>query len=81
MRKRDRRLSSFLTTIVFGYRQRSQNVRLAVKLTGWRIDIKSASSVEEEKAEAAAAEKEAADLLRIWQWKMRMEIWNRLPRN
>jgi transcription antitermination factor NusA-like protein len=54
---------------------------LAVKLTGWRIDIKSASSVEEEKAEAAAAEKEAADLLRIWQWKMRMEIWNRLPRN
>jgi transcription termination/antitermination protein NusA len=50
-----------------------QNVRLAAKLTGWRIDIKSASSVEAEKAkeaealaqakaEAAAAEEAAAAL-------------------
>ena len=31
-----------------------QNVRLAVKLTGWRIDIKSASDAEKEKAEAVA---------------------------
>jgi N utilization substance protein A len=31
-----------------------QNVRLAVKLTGWRIDIKSASAAEKEKAEAEA---------------------------
>ena len=30
-----------------------QNVRLAAKLTGWRIDIKSASEAEAEKAEAA----------------------------
>ncbi len=30
-----------------------QNVRLAAKLTGWRIDIKSASTAEAEKAEAA----------------------------
>ncbi len=30
-----------------------QNVRLAAKLTGWRIDIKSASVAEAEKAEAA----------------------------
>jgi len=30
-----------------------QNVRLAAKLTGWRIDIKSASVAESEKAEAA----------------------------
>ncbi|MBI4284170.1 MAG: transcription termination/antitermination protein NusA [Chloroflexi bacterium] len=30
-----------------------QNVRLAAKLTGWRIDIKSASIAEAEKAEAA----------------------------
>ena len=30
-----------------------QNVRLAAKLTGWRIDIKSASAAEAEKAEAA----------------------------
>jgi transcription termination/antitermination protein NusA len=41
-----------------------QNVRLAVKLTGWRIDIKSASDAEKEKAaiEAARApaEREAA---------------------
>jgi N utilization substance protein A len=29
-----------------------QNVRLAVKLTGWRIDIKSATDAEKEKAEA-----------------------------
>ncbi len=32
-----------------------QNVRLAAKLTGWRIDIKSASEAEAEKAESAAA--------------------------
>jgi len=32
-----------------------QNVRLAVKLTGWRIDIKSASDAEKEKAEIEAA--------------------------
>lgn len=31
-----------------------QNVRLAVKLTGWRIDIKSASDFEKEKAEIEA---------------------------
>ncbi|MCJ7514435.1 MAG: transcription termination factor NusA [Dehalococcoidia bacterium] len=40
-----------------------QNARLAAKLTGWRIDIKSASAVEAEKAsidrEAAAAGKKA----------------------
>jgi len=30
-----------------------QNVRLAAKLTGWRIDIKSASAAEAERAEAA----------------------------
>ena len=30
-----------------------QNARLAAKLTGWRIDIKSASAVEAERAEAA----------------------------
>jgi len=30
-----------------------QNVRLAAKLTGWRIDIKSASAAETERAEAA----------------------------
>lgn len=33
-----------------------QNVRLAAKLTGWRIDIKSASELEAEKAPAKAAE-------------------------
>jgi len=33
-----------------------QNVRLAAKLTNWRIDIKSASVAEAEKVEAAAAE-------------------------
>jgi N utilization substance protein A len=33
-----------------------QNVRLAVKLTGWRIDIRSASDAEKEKAEAVAEE-------------------------
>jgi len=39
-----------------------QNVRLAVKLTGWRIDIKSASEAEKELAEIAAAEEaEAAE--------------------
>ena len=32
-----------------------QNVRLAAKLTGWRIDIKSASAVEAEKVEVAKA--------------------------
>lgn len=39
-----------------------QNVRLAAKLTGWKIDIKSASAAEEEKAkeEEAAAEKPMA---------------------
>ena len=36
-----------------------QNVRLAAKLTGWRIDIKSASAAEAEKA-AAEAERAAA---------------------
>ena len=40
-----------------------QNVRLAVKLTGWRIDIKSATDAEKEKAEveAARAAKTAAE--------------------
>jgi len=38
-----------------------QNVRLAVKLTGWRIDIKSATEAEKEKAEIEAA-REAARL-------------------
>lgn len=33
-----------------------QNARLAAKLTGWRIDIKSAAVVEAEKAQAKAAE-------------------------
>ena len=33
-----------------------QNARLAAKLTGWRIDIKSASAAQAEKAEAAKAE-------------------------
>ncbi len=37
-----------------------QNVRLAVKLSGWRIDIKSASDAEKEKAEAAKEEESAA---------------------
>jgi len=38
-----------------------QNARLAAKLTGWRIDIKSASAAEAEKIEEAAPpEKEAA---------------------
>lgn len=36
-----------------------QNVRLAAKLTGWRIDIKSASAVEAEKAKQAEALAEA----------------------
>ncbi|MFC2072116.1 transcription termination factor NusA [Chloroflexota bacterium] len=35
-----------------------QNVRLAAKLSGWRIDIKSASVAEAEKAEAAEVEAE-----------------------
>ncbi len=37
-----------------------QNARLAAKLSGWRIDIKSVSMAEAEKAEAAAAAPEAA---------------------
>ncbi|MBI4304677.1 MAG: transcription termination/antitermination protein NusA [Chloroflexi bacterium] len=37
-----------------------QNVRLAAKLTGWRIDIKSASAVEAEKA-AIEAQRQAAE--------------------
>jgi N utilization substance protein A len=37
-----------------------QNVRLAVKLTGWRIDIKSAADFEKEKAEAEAVKPEKA---------------------
>jgi len=36
-----------------------QNARLAARLTGWRIDIKSASAVEAEKAAAAAVAAEA----------------------
>jgi len=36
-----------------------QNVRLAAKLTGWRIDIKSASEAEAERAQAAEALVEA----------------------
>jgi len=38
-----------------------QNVRLAAKLTGWRIDIKSASSVEAERAAKAEAAAETAE--------------------
>jgi len=38
-----------------------QNVRLAAKLTGWRIDIKSASVAEAEKAEAAKSLPEAEE--------------------
>ncbi len=37
-----------------------QNARLAAKLTGWRIDIKSASMAEAEKAKAVAVAPEAA---------------------
>jgi len=37
-----------------------QNVRLAAKLTGWRIDIKSASAAEAEKVAVAQASLEAA---------------------
>jgi len=37
-----------------------QNVRLAVKLTGWRIDIQSASDAEKERAKAAEEEGVAA---------------------
>jgi len=37
-----------------------QNARLAAKLSGWRIDIKSVSMAEAEKAEAVAAAPEAA---------------------
>ena len=42
-----------------------QNVRLAVKLTGWRIDIKSLSQAEEERAEyeARRAQEEAEAVL------------------
>jgi N utilization substance protein A len=36
-----------------------QNVRLAVKLTGWRIDIKAATEADKERAEAEAARAEA----------------------
>ena len=38
-----------------------QNARLAAKLTGWRIDIKSASVVEAEKLAAATPETEVAE--------------------
>ncbi|MDP3880069.1 MAG: transcription termination factor NusA, partial [Dehalococcoidales bacterium] len=38
-----------------------QNVRLAAKLTGWRIDIKSASAAEAERAEAERVEAERAE--------------------
>jgi N utilization substance protein A len=38
-----------------------QNARLAAKLTGWRIDIKSLSAYEKEKAEIAAKEAPAAE--------------------
>lgn len=38
-----------------------QNVRLAAKLTGWRIDIKGLSVAEAEKAEADKAKKAAAE--------------------
>ncbi|MBI2852317.1 MAG: transcription termination/antitermination protein NusA [Chloroflexi bacterium] len=55
------------TTVIVPDRQLSlaigkegQNVRLAAKLSGWRIDIKSASVSEAEKAEAAKAMAEAA---------------------
>ncbi len=43
-----------------------QNVRLAAKLTGWRIDIKSASVAEAERV-AAEAEKAAAEASRLVQ--------------
>ncbi|MCJ7769741.1 MAG: transcription termination factor NusA [Dehalococcoidales bacterium] len=39
-----------------------QNVRLAVKLTGWRIDIKSASKAEEERLQAAEEEGEGVEV-------------------
>ncbi|MFH1663146.1 MAG: transcription termination factor NusA [Chloroflexota bacterium] len=39
-----------------------QNVRLAVKLTGWRIDIKGASEAEEERLKAAGEEGEDIDV-------------------
>jgi N utilization substance protein A len=39
-----------------------QNVRLAVKLTGWRIDIKSASKAEEERLQAAKEEGEGVEV-------------------
>ncbi len=38
-----------------------QNVRLAVKLTGWRIDIQSASDAEKERAETAEEEDATAE--------------------
>jgi N utilization substance protein A len=46
-----------------------QNVRLAVKLTGWRIDIKSATDAEKEKAEVEAvkAAKAAAEKTEVAQ--------------
>ncbi|MBI2328059.1 MAG: transcription termination/antitermination protein NusA [Chloroflexi bacterium] len=58
-----------LATVVVPDRQLSlaigregQNVRLAAKLTGWRIDIKSASVAEAEKAEAEKVEAERAEM-------------------
>ena len=39
-----------------------QNVRLAVKLTGWRIDIKSATDAEKEKAEVEAVKAAKAEV-------------------
>lgn len=39
-----------------------QNVRLAAKLTGWRIDIKSASELEAEKTTAKAAEESVEEI-------------------
>jgi len=42
-----------------------QNVRLAVKLTGWRIDIKSASEAEKEKAEIEAARVAAEEIEKV----------------
>jgi N utilization substance protein A len=41
-----------------GIGKEGQNVRLAVKLTGWRIDIKSASDEDVERAEVAARQQE-----------------------
>jgi len=38
--------------------QRGQNVRLAAKLTGWKIDVKSEEMIKQEKKEAKKAKKE-----------------------